>query len=139
MHEDVNVGWIFTLQYVFSRAFPPLKTCGGFEMLLAHEKSRTKLRVVNYGSFSADELRCLSTGRIYLRPIQTDIVLGDEDDPDDQFEDCFICKVAIPLRQMRTHMDSCTVCLLSVYHIQLHEFFSLFLVFTSRRSYASTE
>ena len=92
-------------------------------MLLAHEKSRTKLRVVNYGSCSGDELRCLSTGRIYLRPIQTDIVLGDEDDPDDQFEDCFICKVAIPLRQMRTHMDLCTVCLLSVYHLQLHEFF----------------
>ncbi|XP_068689839.1 uncharacterized protein [Montipora foliosa] len=94
---------------VLYEAFPPLKSCGGFEMLLAHEKSRTKLRVVNYGSCSADELRCLGTGRIYLRPIQKDIVLGDEDDSDDQFEDCFICKVAIPLRQMRTHMDLCMV------------------------------
>ena len=105
---------------LFSRAFPPIRSCGGFEMLLAHEKSRTKLCVVKYGSCSADELRCFGTGRIYIRPIQSDIALADEDDADEQHENCFLCKVAIPLRQMRDHMELCTVCLLQSLAVGLY-------------------
>ena len=80
---------------LFSRAFPPIKNCGGFKTLLAREKSRTKLRVAKYGSCSADELRCFGTGRIYIRPIQSDIALADQDDTDEH-ENCFLCKVTIP-------------------------------------------
>lgn len=93
-----------------SRVFPPLKSCGGFELLISDEKSRRNLRVVKYGSCCADEIRCLGTGRIYIRPIQTDIALGDDDGSDEECEKCFICKVSIPLRQMRDHMELCPVC-----------------------------
>ena len=60
-----------------SRAFRPLQSCGGFEMLLCADNSRTRLQVVKYGSRNTDELRCLSMGRVYIRPIQVDITLGD--------------------------------------------------------------
>ena len=62
--------------YIF-RAFRPLQSCGGFEMLLCANNSRTRLQVVKYGSCNTDELRCLGMGRVYIRPIQVDITLGD--------------------------------------------------------------
>lgn len=52
-------------------------------MLISDEKSRRNLRVVKYSSCCADEIRCLGTGRIYVRPIQTDIALGDDDGSDE--------------------------------------------------------
>ena len=60
-----------------SRAFRPVQSCGGFEMLLCAGNSRTRLQVVKYGSCNTDELRCLGMGRVYIRPIQVDITLGD--------------------------------------------------------------
>ena len=46
-------------------------------MLLRADNSRTRLQVVKYGSCNTDELRCLGIGRVYIRPIQVDITLGD--------------------------------------------------------------
>ncbi|XP_068723494.1 uncharacterized protein [Montipora capricornis] len=92
---------------VLFEVFPPLKTCGGFELLLSDEKSRRNLCVVKYGSCCADEIRCWGTGRIYIRPIQTDIALGDDGGSDEECEKCLLCKVSIPLRQMRDHMELC--------------------------------
>ena len=60
-----------------SRAFRPVQSCGGFEMLLCAGNSHTRLQVVKYGSCNTDELRCLGMGRVYIRPIQVDITLGD--------------------------------------------------------------
>ena len=60
-----------------SRAFRPVQSCGGFEMLLCADNSHTRLQVVKYGSCNTDELRCLGMGRVYIRPIQVDITLGD--------------------------------------------------------------
>lgn len=53
-----------------SRAFRPLQSCGGFEMLLCADNSRTRLQLVKYGSCNTDEPRSLGTGRIYIWPIQ---------------------------------------------------------------------
>ena len=80
-------------------------------MLLCQDNSRTKLQVVKYGSCSTDELRCLGSGRIYLRPIQVDIFLGDVEDGEEHTEECLLCKASISLRQMRAHMEECPVCL----------------------------
>ena len=79
-------------------------------MLIAEEKSRTKLQVVKYGSCSTEELRCLGSGRIYIRPIQVNIALADIEDLDDESEECLLCKISIPLASMRGHMESCPVC-----------------------------
>lgn len=88
-----------------------MKSCGGFELLLCEENSRTKLQVVKYGSCSTEELRCLGSGRIYIRPIQVDIFLGDVEDDEEHTEECLLCKASMPLRQMRAHMEECPVCL----------------------------
>lgn len=54
-----------------------MRSSGGFELLLCQDNSCTKLQVAKYGSCSTDELRCLGSGRIYIRPVQVDILLGD--------------------------------------------------------------
>ena len=104
-----------------SRAFRPLQSCGGFEMLLCADNSRTRLQVVKYGSCNTDELRCLGMGRVYIRPIQVDITLGDIEDDDEHAEECLLCRESIPLRGMRAHMETCRVC------VSLVTFFLLFL------------
>ena len=71
------------------------------------ERSRTKLNVVSYGSCSTDEIRCLGTGRIYIRPVQTDIVLNESVDWGEQYEDCMTCKMPIALSEMCQHMEEC--------------------------------
>ena len=93
-----------------SRAFRPLRSCGEFEMLVCADNSRTRLQVVKYGSCNTDELRYLGMGRVYIRPIQVDITLGDIEDDDEHAEECLLCRVSIPLRGMRAHMETCRVC-----------------------------
>ena len=74
------------------------------------ENSRTELAVVAYGSCCTDEIRCFGTGRIYIRPIQTDISLDDDADwGGDQYEDCLSCNMPIALSDMRKHLDICEV------------------------------
>ena len=48
----------------------------------------------------------------YIRPIQVDICLGDVEDDEEHTEECLLCKVSLPLRQMRAHMEECPICLL---------------------------
>ncbi|XP_027042806.1 uncharacterized protein LOC113670812, partial [Pocillopora damicornis] len=60
-----------------------------------------------YGSCNTDELRCLGMGRVYIRPIQVDITLGDIEDDDEHAEECLLCRESIPLRGMRAHMETC--------------------------------
>ena len=69
------------------------------------ERSRTKLNVVSYGSCSTDEIRCFGTGRIYIRPVQTDIVLNESVDRGEQYEDCMTCNMPIALSEMRQHLE----------------------------------
>ena len=61
-------------------------------MLLCADNSLTKLQVVKYGSCDTDELRCLGMGRVYIRPIQVDITLGDIEDDDEHAEECLLCR-----------------------------------------------
>ena len=70
------------------------------------EKSRTEIEVVSYGSCSTDEIRCLGTGRIYIRPIQTDITLAETVDLGDQTEECLLCGKEILLTEMRKHAEN---------------------------------
>ena len=88
-------------------------------MLLCADNSRTRLQVVKYGSCNTDELRCLGMGRVYIRPIQVDITLGDIEDDDEHAEECLLCRESIPLRGMRAHMETCRVCVLLVTFLRL--------------------
>ena len=86
-----------------------MKHCGGFEFLTVKERSRTELNVVSYGSCSTDEIRCFGTGRIYIRPVQTDIVLNESVDWGEQYEDCMTCNMPIALSEMRQHLEECGI------------------------------
>ena len=61
------------------------------------EKSCTELSIVSYGSCSTEEIRCLGTGRIYIRPVQIDITLDDSNLDWGEYEDCMICKMPVVL------------------------------------------
>ena len=107
--------WVFTwigiwFAIFFFSTFPPLRSVGGFELLVCADNSRTKLQVVRYGACNTEELGCLGSGRIYIRPIQVDIVLGTSEDPDEHSEECLLCKELIPLSVLRDHMEVCPVC-----------------------------
>lgn len=59
------------------------------------ERSRTELNVVS------------CTGRIYIRPVQTGIVLNESVDGGEQYEDCMTCNMPIALSEMRQHLEEC--------------------------------
>lgn len=82
-----------------------MKHCRGFELLTV---KHTKLNVVSYGSCSTDEIRCLSTGRIYFTPMQKDIVLNESVDCGEQYEDCMTCNMPIALSEMCQHLEECS-------------------------------
>ena len=56
-----------------------------------------------------EELRCMGSGRIYIRSIQIDIPLSEEVNVGEQCEECLFCKSPISLSAMRQHMETCTV------------------------------
>lgn len=95
---------------VLYRAYPLLADCGGFEMLLTKPKTRTELQVVRCGSCSTEELRCMGTGRIYIRPIQKSLIVSEEEnDTGQEYEECLFCYKLFPIREIRLHITSCTV------------------------------
>lgn len=100
-----------TVQYafVFYRVYPSLANCGGFDLLITKPKSRTKLQVVRSGSCSTEELRCLGTGRIYLRPIQKSLIVNEQGDDTEEYEECIFCCELFLIREIRQHIASCTV------------------------------
>ena len=94
---------------VFYRAYPLLADCGGFDLLITKPKSRTELQVVRSGCCSTEELRCLGTGRIYLRPIQKSLIVNEQGDDTEEYEECIFCCELFLTREIRQHIASCTV------------------------------
>ena len=81
-------------------------------MLLTKQKSRTDLHVVRCGTCSTDELRCLGTERIYVRPIQKSLIVNTEDGGGEEaYEECIFCDRLFLINQIRQHSTSCTVSL----------------------------
>ena len=100
--------FIYIVHFFISfSAFPKIKRCGGFELLLTQEKSRTQLRVMHFGACSTDELKCLGTGRIYIRPVQADIELKEDGLEPGGMEECLSCGELVLLSKMRKHMEAC--------------------------------
>jgi len=53
--------------------FPLLKEAGGFQLLIS--KSKKVLAVAAIGPLPCSEMRMLTSGRVYVRPLQVDIPL----------------------------------------------------------------
>ena len=94
---------------VLSRAYPPLQDCGGFQLLLSKEKRRNELRVVCHGTCTPEEIRCLGSGRIYIRPLQRNIPLSPAPEIKEEYEECLTCLLSVPVSQMREHREVCAV------------------------------
>lgn len=79
-------------------------------MLLSNENKRKELRVVCHGSCSTEQLRCLGTGRIYLRPLQRGITLSTNIHVKEEYQECLTCRGSFAISEMRRHMNTCVVC-----------------------------
>ena len=91
--------------------FPPLKECGGFELLSCLANSRD-LRVISC-SLSAKELKSKLGGgqsKVYIRPIQkslSTIPIIKEETSSSLKEKCISCGEEMLLREIRKHIQSC--------------------------------
>ena len=56
------------------RQFPRLEDGGGFEILRTADQSRSGLKVA-VGACTVDEFLQISSGRVYLRPIQKNLTI----------------------------------------------------------------
>ena len=71
LNHSENTGNFMSL-FVFS-AFPTLEKAGGFELLVTKSGSRRLLVSVAIGAVPVVRLKHVTTGRIYIRPLQEDI------------------------------------------------------------------
>ena len=82
---------------------------GGFDLLITKPKLRTEFQVVRSGCCSTEELRCLGTGRIYLRPLQKSLIVNEQGDDTEEYEECIFCCELFLISEIRQHIASCTV------------------------------
>ena len=93
------------------RAFPRLEEGGGFEILRTEEHSRSSLMVACVGACTVDQMLQISTGRIYIRPIQKSIPLDENKRclASSEMEECMTCGCLINLVDLRKHIRDCRV------------------------------
>jgi len=58
------------------RAFPALREGGGIEIMISKHGKRSELVTASVGPVPVSELKHLTTGRIYIKPLQQDIPLN---------------------------------------------------------------
>lgn len=93
------------------RQFPRLEEGGGFEILRTADQSRSDLTIACVGACTVDEMMQISTGRVYLRPIQKSIVLDTSKKTlvSEEMEECLDCGVLVNIDQLRHHIKECRV------------------------------
>lgn len=62
------------LGVVLNREYPLLKNGGGFDMLISQTGRKGKLNIVSNGASGVCEMRHWTTGRIYIRPLQANLL-----------------------------------------------------------------
>jgi hypothetical protein len=92
-------------------AFPKLEEGGGFEVLRTAENSRVELVVASVGPCGVDDLLMISTGRIYIRPIQNSIEIDSEKSMliSEDMEECLTCGSLVDTKELRQHVKECKV------------------------------
>ncbi|XP_063959776.1 uncharacterized protein LOC135155090 [Lytechinus pictus] len=71
-------------------------------------RSRTVLEVVHVGPCSAEDLQLLSTQKIYIRPMQKNILLEENTPPaNDDMLPCVLCGAIFLTSEMRQHNETC--------------------------------
>ena len=51
----------------------------------------------------------MGTGRIYVRPIQKNLVIEEEAHDTEEYEECLFCKSLFLISEIRQHIASCIV------------------------------
>lgn len=94
------------------REFPRLEEGGGFEIMHTMENSRVFLNVASVGACAVDELIQMSSGRIYIRPIQRSLPIDETKkiQVSSDYEECHNCGSLINLENLRDHGKECRVC-----------------------------
>ncbi|XP_030853858.1 uncharacterized protein LOC115929288 [Strongylocentrotus purpuratus] len=80
----------------------------GFEIMTVRTKSRTALQVVHSGPCNAQDLKLISTQKVYIRPIQQDINIESDGPPATDHElPCCKCGALIHTSKLREHSELC--------------------------------
>lgn len=95
----------------YCSAYPKLEEGGGFEVLRTAENSRVELVVASVGPCGVDDLLQISTGRVYVRPIQNSIMIDSDKYMliSEDLEECLTCGTLIDTKQLRQHAKECKV------------------------------
>ncbi|XP_013417019.1 uncharacterized protein LOC106178413 [Lingula anatina] len=94
------------LQEVLLTTFRQLAGIGSIELLKAADGSRTKLEVFSSGFCECDMLKIVTSGRIYIRPIQRNITLKEPDDEVVEYDTCLSCHRLVKVTDLRRHIEN---------------------------------
>ncbi|XP_074645842.1 uncharacterized protein LOC141902100 [Tubulanus polymorphus] len=88
--------------------FPQLSTGGGFEFLAARANKMLELLDIESSSITPYALKSLvARGKIYIRPIQREILSQTTPKAESVKEKCLKCDQEFPLSLLREHTESC--------------------------------
>lgn len=71
------------------------------------DRSRSRLMVVSVGACPAEEIKSFCSDRFYVRPIQVNLNLEEDEPSMMACEKCQRCTMNIPLNLLRDHVDEC--------------------------------
>ncbi|KAJ8049416.1 G2/M phase-specific E3 ubiquitin-protein ligase [Holothuria leucospilota] len=100
-------GDISEVEDALLKSFPQLEKAGGFELLRPGDRSRTTLSVVSVGACCAEDIKSFCSDRFYIRPIQCNLDLEENEPSMLACERCHRCEMNIPLHLLRDHVDEC--------------------------------
>lgn len=97
------------IKSVLLREFPRLEESGGFEIFRTMENFRVFLMVTCVGAYTMDELMQMSSGRIFVRPIQSSLHIDETKRTlvSSDFQKCQIHGSLINLADFREHSKEC--------------------------------
>ncbi len=84
---------------------------GGYDILITKENSRTHLEVAHSGPMHCEQLKLLSSAKVYIRPIQQNLSLEVTESNNEATIQCMNCGAAQPASQLRAHIRLCKVSL----------------------------
>jgi hypothetical protein len=99
--DDANASAVAERLY---EEYPPLKCCGGFELMTAKAGKGRELFHAATGPLPVNEMRNLTSGKIYIRPLQRDIDIDELAESDVIMkETCLVCQLTMPIEEIRSH------------------------------------
>jgi hypothetical protein len=85
--------------------YPKLQEAGGFELLILKSGRRGQASLISasVGPLPVTDLKHLTTGKIYIRPLQQDLSMSEQSEVQVVKEECLICGERMPIMDISAH------------------------------------